>query len=186
MIYVSCGSSNNKTAIYNSRASNLVKRLEARIDVFDTYNLYNTKYFTAKVPKNWRTYLEPRIGEQIRLSPTNLKGKIIQDQYIWITVFESNNPEKNIEGLIINERKNKYNNLGHTILDMKIVKSQDDRGNYIKVIKNLNSNKGNIKRVIEKSFYAFSNKFLLITEFRDLNSKSKQDFKSIINSIEIK
>lgn len=76
---------------------NTIERLNAEVTEFEKYNLFETDRFTVRLPKTWKTYLEPSVKEQIRHSPLNQKGKIDQSQYLWITFFASDNPEIGIE-----------------------------------------------------------------------------------------
>lgn len=110
---------------------NTIERLSAKVSEFEQYNLFETDHFTVRLPKNWKTYLEPSVKEQVRHSPLIQKGKIDQNQYLWLAFFASDHPEESIEKMRQIDHtsffKPKYSRQKHSI-----TKGEDGVGNFIR------------------------------------------------------
>lgn len=82
-----------------------IEKRNAKITEFEEYNLYETEHLSVKIPKLWKSYLEPNTKEQIRHSPLDKKGKIDQSQYLWLAWFKSFDPDRTITKYVLQEER---------------------------------------------------------------------------------
>lgn len=83
----------------------IIEKRNAKITEFKEYTVFETDYLSVRLPKLWKTYLEPSVKEQIRHSPLDKKGKIDQSQYLWLVWFKSVNPDKTIAQQVLDEER---------------------------------------------------------------------------------
>lgn len=91
-----------------------IEKRNAKITEFEGYNLYETEHLSVKIPKLWKSYLEPNTKEQIRHSPLDRKGNIDQTQYMWIVWMQSSDPDSTIAKNILDEERVFYK-LGYKV-----------------------------------------------------------------------
>ena len=110
---------------------NTIEKFHAKVTEFEKHNLFENDQFKTLLLKNWKTYVEPSSQEQIRNSPTNQRGKIDQNQYLWITVFKSDHPS------LILERNQKMDDNSflipnYTRHNYTIEEGKDSLGSYLR------------------------------------------------------
>lgn len=137
LFLISCNSAKDLTVI---------DKMNAKVTVFEDYNLFETEHLSVRLPKTWKTYIEPNAKEQIRHSPVDKKGRIDQSQYLWLAWFKSLDPDKFIARLASNEERG-FNRPGYKKSQTMLEKYEGSLGKGIQTELTFlsNSNKDDFK-----------------------------------------
>tara|TARA_B110000902_G_scaffold211163_1_gene241803 strand:+ start:2519 stop:3112 length:594 start_codon:yes stop_codon:yes gene_type:complete len=188
LILFSCSSSKNikENKLYPINYENHLENIKALITEKENHYIYETNDLSLMLPYNWRSYLEPTAGEQVRHSPFK-NNKVESDVNLYLTIIKTNEKVKKIADrfrirLKMNLRLD-YRELS-TILKSE---GKDSIGYYYKIVFFHTINKVRFKRIV--SFYDLEgDKYLFLRKVYPIDSTilKQREIDTILRTLVIK
>ena len=188
LIFFSCSSSKNikENKLYPNNHENHLENIKALITEKENHYIFETKDFSLTFPYNWRSYLEPIAGEQVRHSPFK-NNKVESDTNLFLYVIKTN---KKVKKIAERYRIRLKNNLRLDYRELStILKSEgkDSIGYYYKIVFFHTINKVRLKRVV--SFYDLEgDKYLFLRKVYPIDSTilKQREIDTILRTLVIK
>jgi hypothetical protein len=188
LIFFSCSSSKNikENKLYPNNYENHLENIKTLITEKENHYIYETNDLSLILPYNWRSYLEPTAGEQVRHSPFK-NNKIESDINLYLTIINANEKVKKIANKF---RLRIKNNFRHDYRELStILKSEgkDSIGYYYKIVFFHTINKVRFKRIV--SFYDLEgDKYLFLRKVYPIDSTilKQREIDTILRTLVIK
>ncbi len=163
----------------------IIEERNAKITEFKEYTVFETDYLSVRLPKLWKTYLEPNAKEQIRHSPIDRKGNIDQTQYMWIVWMNSPDPDSTIAKKVLDEERVFYK-LGYIVSQNFVKNITGSFGKGIQTELKFSSTSNSKDFKMNHFYLPQDNGYLEIRMVYEENNQVFNEMKKVLESITIK